>query len=419
MTSTITLTGGLDVGNGYEKGLIRGTDRTFDEIDIPSGVTVVTRSSQVPTPDADAVEVCGGDFYNELDASFISPLVDNQYRHLFGRRGLSARGAFEEFDVIGSRSKAEQSLSKVLVLGSFAAKALRDYVRVNGSLPAAGGALAVTARVALALPITEFMKHRRTYAAAFTADTHTVTIHNFDTPVTVKITFEDVEVIAEGASAQYAINDKGVPLMEGMLADLRTRGIALDGVTAQDVLSVHGTVGVDIGEGTVNFPVFTDGSFNVDSSATFAKGYGTALTNALDSMDNQSMSMGFTSRKQLANFLQTQPSALKRSQYQRVSEFVDEEIIFFAREVADQLGRVLSVVGPSTEVIYVYGGGSGPVKEILYPALLKKVKEMTGLDDGIPVLYLDASYSRNLNREGLYIAAEALERLRKKPSRKS
>lgn len=31
-------------------------------------------------------------------------------------------------------------------------------------------------------------------------------------------------------------------------------------------------------------------------------------------------------------------------------------------------------------------------------------------EDSFPTLYLDSSYSRHLNREGLYIAAEAVER---------
>jgi plasmid segregation protein ParM len=31
-------------------------------------------------------------------------------------------------------------------------------------------------------------------------------------------------------------------------------------------------------------------------------------------------------------------------------------------------------------------------------------------EDAFPTLYLDSSYSRHLNREGLYIAAETVER---------
>ena len=398
--NTMSLLGGIDVGNGYVKGLVRGerTDKVgkpvIDTIDLPSGVALMTRPNSLPKADVEATEVCADDFYNDLDVSFSSPMVSNTYRHLFGKRSLTANGAFDEFNVVGRRSKAEQELSKVLILGCFAAKALRDYVAIAKALPTSE--LVVDARVAVALPIDEYMRHRTSYSAEFMGATHLVTVHNFETPVVVRITFRDVVVMAEGASAQWAITEKGVPLMQAMLADVRSRGLALEGVTAEDVLAARNTIGIDIGEGTINFPVFTNGKFNADASVTFGEGYGTVLTRALESMDAEGFHTGFTSRKQLADFLQHAPSALKRNFYNKV----------FARAASDQFGRVLSVVGATTEVVFVFGGGSGPVKDALYPLLLSKVAEMN-TEDAMPVLYLDASYSRSLNREGLYSIAQA------------
>lgn len=406
----MSLVGGIDVGNGYVKGLVRGerTDKVgkpvIDTIDLPSGVALMTRPNSLPKADVEATEVCAEDLYNDLDVSFSSPMVSNAYRHLFGKRALTANGAFDEFNVVGRRSKAEQELSKVLILGCFAAKALRDYVAVAKALPASE--LVVNVRVAVALPIDEYMRHRTGYSAEFMGATHLVTVHNFETPVTVRITFRDVVVMAEGASAQWAITEKGVPLMQAMLADVRSRGLALEGVSAQDILAARNTVGVDIGEGTVNFPVFTNGKFNADASTTFGEGYGTVLTRALESMDAEGFHTGFTSRKQLADFLQHEPSNLKRNFYEKVRSYVSREIDFFARAVSDQFGRVLGVVGATTEVVFVFGGGSGPVKNVLYPLLLSKVAEMN-TEDAMPVLYLDASYSRSLNREGLYSIAQA------------
>ncbi|MGW0585413.1 ParM/StbA family protein, partial [Streptomyces sp. NPDC002920] len=132
---TITLTGGIDVGNGYVKGVIQNTKQgIFDEIDLPSAVVSTSRTSpKVPLPDADAASVLAGDFYNQIDCSLTTPLVAASDRRIFGRAALSVRGSkFTEFEVLGKHSKADQELSKVLVLGVFAAKALRDYVRENG-----------------------------------------------------------------------------------------------------------------------------------------------------------------------------------------------------------------------------------------------------------------------------------------------
>lgn len=410
-TDIITLTGGIDVGNGYVKGVIQNTKQgTFDEIDLPSAVVSTSRSSpKVPLPDADAASVLAGDFYNEIDCSLTTPLVAASDRRIFGRAALSVRGSkFTEFEVLGKHSKADQELSKVLVLGVFAAKALRDYVRRNGALP--GHELRVQVRAGLALPISEFVARRHAYAAEFigplgSADptVHLVTIKNFSTPVSVRLQFIDVQVMAEGASAQFAITDKGEPLAQALLDDLRTHDSSIvEGVSASDLVAVQHTIGVDVGEGTTNFPVFTDGRFNPEAAATLDEGYGTALMNSMERMSESDPTLLFSSRKQLAAFLHAEPSVLVKNRHQRTAGFVENEAGYLVDAIVSSFGDVLSQAGATTEVVYVYGGGSGPIKHLLLPALLKAAGD-------VPVLYLDTSYSRHLNREGLYIAARHVE----------
>lgn len=411
--TTFNLNGGCDVGNGFVKTVIENAETNErDIIDMPSSVSVMTRPNMLPIADEQALEtLLSEDFYNQLDASFNSPLVPDSYRRVFGVRSLSADGAFEEFDTVGKISKARQPLSKVLVLGMFAAKALRDYAVANNAMPT--HELRVNARAALALPITEFLRHREAYAAEFKAAAgHLVVIENFETKVIVRITFTDVQVLAEGASAQYAINSKGMPLMDAMLTDVRSHGgpqaQMLADVTSEDVLKVTDTVGIDVGDGTTGLIAFTNGNFNGDVSRSFDKGYGSVLTNAIKAMEDQGIESGFNSRKELADFLLRKPSALKRNFFNRVKQYVDAETEFFAKEIAEHLGGVLRALGAKTEVGYVYGGGSGQIKDALYPALVAKVQEMNTIG-GFPVLYLDAAYSRHLNREGLFIAVKAME----------
>ena len=415
---TIQLTGGIDVGNGYVKGVIRGEvhgKEVFDTIDLPSAVVSTSRSTpKVPEADTDAFRiVVEDDFYNRVAASFTTPLIGHSDLRTFGRAALSTPGSkFTQFEVVGSRSKADQELSSVLVLGVFAAKALRDYVREHGALP--DRELRATVRAGLALPIAEYVQRRSAYAAQFVgllgaADptVHLVTVKNFSTPVTVRLQFEDVQVLPEGASAQFAITDKGAPLAQALLDDLRAsdpeEAARLQGVTAELLVGVRNTVGVDVGEGTVNFPVFTDGAFNSEAASTLDQGYGTALTNALDRMSTSGdKDLRFKNRKALADFLQQEPSVFLQGRFDRAKGYVDEEAEYLAEEIGARFEDVLAEVGGTTEVVYVYGGGSGPVKEILRPVLQKAA-------GGIPVLYLDAAYSRHLNREGLYLAAKAVE----------
>lgn len=414
-TTTPLLLGGIDVGNGYVKGVIRSEvagAEVIDQIDLPSAVVATSRSTpKVPEADIDAQRiVVDEDFFNHLAVSFTTDLVSQPDLKVFGRSALATPGSrFSQFEVIGSRSKADQELSFVLVLGIYAAKALRDHVRKHGELP--DHELRATVRTGLALPIAEYVQRRSSFAAQFigaggqaSPSTHLVTIKNFATPVTVRLQFEDVQVLPEGASAQFAITAKGEPLAHALLEDLKAdspgEAARLETVTPAMLVGVRNTIGVDLGEGTCNFPVFSDGAFNAEASTTLDQGYGTALTNALERMSASDQDLRFPNRKALADFLQQKASVFTQDRYGRAASYVDQEAIYLAQEVASRLADVLTQVGGTTEVIYVFGGGSGPVKSVLRPALQKAA-------GSIPVLYLDAAYSRHLNREGLYLAASS------------
>lgn len=395
---------GLDIGNGYVKALLKSTgDAQPVGARFASSVAYVTNSHDIKTP-VNEIPAVIENIYDEMDASFDSPLVNNGTRRLFGSRGIRSGMSLEEFDVSSHRSKAQQPLSAILVLGTIAGKALYDYWSKNHALPT--DMLQVSARIALALPIAEYIRHRKAYAEGFKNSTHVVSFHNFEQPVRVEIMFEDVQVQAEGAAAQYAINAEGVGLMDAMLGDVRRLGEALPGITAQDVLNATNTVSVDIGEGTVNFPVFQNGKFNAEASLTFDSGYGTVLNRALERL--MDAGFAFKNRKDLGEFLQTQPTAISRPRYDRVKMIVDDEIQAFANEIAMQFVKVMSRVGSYIEVVYVYGGGASPLQSVLHKLLLDTAKNFGGADVSYPVLYLDSRYSQYLNRKGLFIVAEKL-----------
>lgn len=398
----MTFIAGIDIGNGYVKGCIEGT--TVSDIDIPSGVAYVTTTHDIKTELSEADGVIG-DIFNQMDVSFESDLVKDTTRRIFGRRGLQSGMSIEEFDVFSHISKAKQPLSYMLTLGCIAGKALQEYWNQNKALP--DGIIKVNvAEIALALPITEYKKYRKEYADGYKATNHVVEFHNFDTPIRVEIHFNDVQVIAEGASAHYAINDRGAALMNSMLNEVRNLGGNFDGITADDILAATNTIGVDIGEGTVNFPVFQNGKFNPDASTTFDKGYGAVMNAALERV--QDNGYPFNSRKELVDFLNTTPTVLSRKRYKDIEGIVDEEITAFVNETVMQFSKQMSRVGSYVEVIYVYGGGATPVKNELYPALMEKVKSIGNGEVMYPVLYLGSEYSRYLNSEGLFVFAKKL-----------
>ena len=405
MNKLYNITAGLDIGNGYVKALMDVNKNAPEGVDFLSGVAYQTASHDILIPESEAGSIIE-DIFNEMEVSFDSKMIENQTRRLFGLRAISSGKSMDEFDVSTTLSKACQDLSGILVLGTLAGKALQAYWRENKKLP--DDIIKVTARIAVALPITEYKQYRKVYAAKFKDTNHMVSIYNFEKPVRIEITIEDVQVLAEGASAQYAINYNENPelFMQAMLDDLKRHGVEFPGVTAKDILSAKNTVGIDIGEGTANFPVFQDGRFNPDASMTFGKGYGTILEQARERL--VAMNMAFNSRKSLSEFISTKPSVLKQAMYNKVMGIVKEETAGYVTELINEFRKVMSRAGAYTEVLYVYGGGASPIKDIFYNSLIDAVKSLGGEDVMFPVLYLDSKYSRFLNRHGLYIIARKM-----------
>ena len=314
---------GLDIGNGYVKGTLVGSSNDASMVDIPSAVAYVTSTHDIKATEFDAPEIMA-DIFNQADLSFDSPLINDATRRIFGRRGLQSGMSVEEFDVYSHISKARQPLSYILTLGCIACKAVQDFWNKNNALPSQTLRVEVS-EIALALPIGEYKKYRKEYADGYKASTHRVEMHNFEQIITVEISFVDVQVIAEGAPAHFAISARGTDAMSAMINDMRRLGLNIDeGITAEDILAAKNTVGVDIGEGTVNFPVFQAGKFNPDASATFDKGYGAVLNAALERLQDQGHP--FKSRKELQDFLNTTPTRLAARRYKLVQDVVDEEI---------------------------------------------------------------------------------------------
>lgn len=399
--NSMKMIAGLDIGNGYVKGTVQANGNNPLTVDFLSGVAIETSSSGIKAKGADVAEEIQN-IYNVMEASFDTPAVKSRTMRLFGQRAARSGKAMEEFDVASSTSKAMQDLSAMLVLGSLAGAALQSYYADTKTLPT--DILKVDARIAIALPITEYKTYRKMYIDKFRGIKHMVSVHNFEEIVRIEIMISDVQVLAEGASAQFAIVQYGEDLMKVMMDDLKAHGENLKGITAQDILAASNTIGIDIGEGTVNFPVFQDGRFNVDASITFPKGYGTILEQARERL--QMEGIPFASRKQLADFLLSPANALTMGRKNKVEQIVNEETEGFVQELGIQFRKVLARVGSYTEVVYVYGGGANAVKEQLYPFLIDTVRQYGGGEITYPILYLGSSYSRHLNKEGLFIIAQ-------------
>lgn len=399
----IYIKSGLDIGNGYSKGKLIATDnasiRANGNVDFPSVTAKLAQSAVIHNQSDADVKTIISDIYNQMEASFDSVLVDSNTHYLFGKRALASGKIVQEFTIGSQISKTKQNITYHLIFASIAGAAIQSYYMAYNRLP--NEPLQVYVNTALSLPINEYKRNKKPYSDALTQAAHTVRLYNFkDRVVDIVIHFNQVFVTAEGAAALVFMLSSGKNLIGGMLKDIRRQGIPLEGITIDDVASCKNLLGIDIGEGTVNFPVLKDGVFQPDASTTYDMGYGFALTNALAPLSDAGFP--FKNRKALADYLQQTPNALNRRRYEAVQEIVQTVSNDFISDVVAQTSQILQEISAYVDLIYVYGGGATPMKSVLYPALLKEVNNFSASDIAIPVLYLDSKYSRNLNREGLY-----------------
>jgi plasmid segregation protein ParM len=396
---------GLDIGNGYVKGVVKIED-DVQEVNMPScSMKVKNTGNILPVESTGAIEDTIETMFDHLDMSFDSKMISDGRRRFIGTRAVTMGDyGMEIFKISGNISKAKQELSPVLALSTIAAAVLKHEFAKNHALPEE---IEAHVSLAVALPIDEYNDYRSEYKAAYKNGSHIVSVNNFVSPVRIKIVIDNVVVGAEGAAAQYAISEYGEPLYEAMLKTARKYGASLTGLEAKHLCKMTNTVGIDIGEGTVNFPVFTNGQFNTDISTSIAMGYGTVLQDSLGAL-RKAGHVFKGGRKELAEYLQNKPEAddYFYDDWADVARIVDEQADALVNEIVSKLTDIL---GSNIQVAYVYGGGASPMRDILYAKLIEATRPYAGTKADFPVLYLGNKYSQNLNREGLFIMADAYQ----------
>ena len=395
---------GVDVGNGYLKLGIN------DKVEVYPSIAVNRYSLHNDLKlTADDVAAFASDAFNQMDVSFSSPLVNDTARRIFGARALASGEPLEEFDVFSRKSKADDDLSGALILGAITSRAIRDYYAENKALPT--DILHVDVWLSTALPIAEYEKRHTDYAHKLknSGSAHLVTIHNFGQTVTVAITVKNVYIANEGEAAQYGLQHAQSNFLALIEEDAKKRALngELDDVTGEDLIHAENTLGIDIGEGTVDFAVFTNGRFNSDASTSFLKGYGNVLEAALDRLIEEGYT--YKTRKELSEFINKEPSKLSRGKYNHVLSIVDEEAYQFAKQLRNEISKIYVKIGATNEVIFVYGGGSGGLEKHLYDQIVELLNEFNS--GSTPIIYLNAAYSRFLNEHGLYSLAKGLYNL--------
>ncbi|GAB2023685.1 ParM/StbA family protein [Pseudolactococcus yaeyamensis] len=377
----------IDLGNGYVKGNVNGEVLSF-----PS-VVATPKKSSLEVSEAETDEMMDR-LIDKMAVSFISEAVSSTKPYIFNEQALSSGRPLLEFNVFDKITKAQNDLTTILILATIAQNALVSQYKQTGQL----GNVAVEAKLVTALPIDEIKLYKQAFIQKLAQQEHTIVFNNFYKKVTVTINFEKIMVISEGEAAQYALKLANEQFKAVIEKECRNKQPELD-MSVDDILSAKNTLGIDIGEGTIDFPVFNDGKFNQEASSSINVGFGNLLEAVADDLN-------YPSRKTITEFLQRDVTAITQNKRNKIMIALEDNSEDFVDTINKAITKVISKTGENLEAIFVYGGGATPLESLLFDRI--KAHAASASDNDVPIVYLDSQYSRMLNLSGLVAIVEKL-----------
>lgn len=403
MENKVRVIAGMDIGNGYVKGTAKvmsenNNSETFD-IDMPSTIAYSDADLESEAFASENIKNLSNTMVGLIKSKSISN-VDTK-RAFFGERAVKVGKNLRDFSIDNTTPKSEDALGIMLILSNIATSAI-IHLGVDNIVP--GETVEVDAVVSTALPIRDLMRHRDAYINKLENGLHSVIIENFEENIIVNINIIKVSVLPEGSMA-----NKIIGLMGEDILDVALKSSGIHDITADMLVDATNVIGVDIGEGTVNLPVVIDGKVALESSTSINTGYGSILSDAIEHLYDSGLRI--SSRKELSALLIKGRNGelrlpLDKSKYQTAEAAMKDATDQFKLTFFRAYDKVFKDVGSQIHVTYVYGGGSSALKEALLVDLNNS--NLIGDDVGVPVIFLDSSYSRNLNRVGLFGAATNL-----------
>lgn len=171
------------------------------------------------------------------------------------------------------------------------------------------------------------------------------------------------------------------------------------------IYAVNDTLGIDIGEGTTDMAVFSNGELNTIASSSLNSGYGNVLEQAIADLHNQGFNIN--SRLELQQLLSGPANPLRQAKIDKALTAVNAQLDQMCDQIVRETSSVLRQVSNKVDVIYVYGGGSIPMEPVLRDQLMTKIKAFVG-DIDVPVVFIPNNYAQYLNDLGLNMILKAI-----------
>ncbi|WP_298491134.1 hypothetical protein [uncultured Lactobacillus sp.] len=384
-----------DGGNGYIKDQINE-----ERITVPSVISPV-----LPGQEPQAIDVEETNDISKVIHSLIRHMditVQSQGINVNGRYfiGYSAQGnpSAMGFNVTSNEGKSTSDISILSLLSILAYKAVMRFYESNNVLPS--NLRIGVDKMDTALPIDEIKLHgvREAYINRYVNHSHVVIINNFTKPITVTITFDKVDVQPEGIIAA-----------NGLIADPKQNGkYRSDGIfdkfnkqyklsyTGKDILGAGNILGIDVGDGTVDFSVTNSTSTVPTLNSSILMGIGNATENAITALHQAYPMIGQISRQQFTEIANRDQSAESKT----YKQFLNTQLIVLEQKIVEQVKTIYRSLNAQIGLIFVCGGGAIVLQPYFEKELEKIVDELSPFDNA-PILWVDAKYAQTLNLDGL------------------
>lgn len=402
-----------DLGYGWVKAGITSHVNGNDvktQIAMPSILAVKKQQNNydpVSFDNKDQEDTYMNGFLSHLDVSINSPAVNMQGRFLLGQSAIESQlQSTREFDVNDASGKSDTDLSIILTLGLIAGQRVKNAYANGEDLYEQ---LNVVVTMATALPVLEGKTNNKIneYKQRFMNGTHTVTFNNFKEAITVKVKFAEVFVTLEGSAAQFAIMNADKEMTKDIEDEFTKHYPDWKGITGEELTQSQNVLNIDIGHGTVDIVVISDGRVNPNASSSLPFGYGNSITEAMNRLEGEGNVLG--SQAAFQKFVNGNVGLLQRQKQEYYREVVYEQLDVLTDKIVSTVSQVLRNGGSQAELVFVHGGGSIPMSEQsnLREDLDAKLKAFNG-GKSVPVVWINPEYAQIMNEKGLNLLVNSL-----------
>lgn len=316
------------------------------------------------------------------------------------------------------KSKAEDPLTKFITLAFIAGKAVQNASEIGEDI---FEGIKVNVKMTTALPIQDIGSDGLTagealaYINKFTSHKHAVIVHGFTDPITVTITFEKVVVLREGEIAVLGGIKNGPKEVQdsiktSIIANYKNLADRADDL----VKNAKNIVAIDIGAGTTDISVISNGRTDAELSESLDTGWNDVIKPALRAARRTDRAFGIKDKIRFSLLL-NQDVTNERDEHRK--ELAEEKTRFYVGpKLEDQImDEFTDLVSDMTDVdiIYIFGGGSITARK--YGTLSNKISNVINdMQLGTPVIWIDPKYAQDLNMIGLASFADTIFKTSKK-----